>query len=283
MIAKELMLTNRSMPRAVVIPELAYPDVSEAVKWLCHVFGFRQRLIIGNHRVQLLVGKDGAVVVVQSSAGDVQDARHSIMVRVPEVGEHHATSKHRGARILKPLADYPYGERQYTAQDLGGHIWTFSQSISDVDPAQWGGKLLADESRTMSSEMKPKKTNRGRIAPSAKADKPKTHDDYLVAVSDDKRAALEKLRKSIKAAAPEAEECISYQLPAFRLNGKLLVAYGAAANHCAFYPGSTLQAIKNELKDYDTSKGTIRFPPKSPLPPALVRKLVKLRIAEKGG
>jgi hypothetical protein len=105
MIAKELMLTNRSMPRAVVIPELAYPDVSEAVKWLCHVFGFRQRLIIGNHRVQLLVGKDGAVVVVQSSAGDVQDARHSIMVRVPEVGEHHATSKHRGARILKPLAD----------------------------------------------------------------------------------------------------------------------------------------------------------------------------------
>jgi uncharacterized glyoxalase superfamily protein PhnB len=136
------MLTNRSMPRAVVIPELAYPDVGEAVKWLCHVFGFRQRLIIANHRVQLLVGKDGAVVVVQSSAGDGQDSRHSIMVRVPEVREHYATSKHRGATILKPLADYPYGERQYTAQDLGGHIWTFSQSISDVDPAQWGGEPL---------------------------------------------------------------------------------------------------------------------------------------------
>ncbi len=135
----------------------------------------------------------------------------------------------------------------------------------------------------LSSEMKTKKTNRGQIAPSAKADKPKTHDDYLVVVSDDKRAALEKLRKSIKAAAPEAEECVSYQLPAFRLNGKLLVAYGAAANHCAFYPGSTLQAIKDELKDYDTSKGTIRFPANRPLPPPLVRKLVKLRIAEKGG
>src|SRR6266550_1026508 len=136
------------MPQAVVIPELAYSDVNKAVKWLCHVFGFRQRLIIGNHRVQLLVGRDGAVVVVQSSAGEVQDARHSIIVRVPEVRGHHATSTNRGARILKPLADYPYGERQYTAQDLGGHIRTFSQSISDVDPARWGGKLLADESGT---------------------------------------------------------------------------------------------------------------------------------------
>ena len=99
-------------------------------------------------------------------------------------------------------------------------------------------------------------------------------------MSPDKRTALEALRKSIKAAAPKAEECISYQLPAFRLNGKLLVAYGAAANHCAFYPGSVVQAMKDELKDYDTSKGTIRFPANKPLPPALVRKLIKLRIAK---
>ena len=84
----------------------------------------------------------------------------------------------------------------------------------------------------------------------------------------------------IKVAAPKAEECISYQLPAFRLNGKLLVAYGAAANHCAFYPGSVLEAIKSELKDYDTSNGTIRFPASRPLPATLVRKLVKLRIAK---
>jgi len=131
--------------------------------------------------------------------------------------------------------------------------------------------------------MKPKKTSRGHCAAPAKADKPKTPDDYLAAVSADKRAALEKLRKTIKAAAPEAEECISYQLPAFRLNGKLLVAYGAAANHCAFYPGSVVEAIKDELKDYDTSKGTIRFPANGTLPPALVRKLVKLRIAKNAG
>ena len=128
--------------------------------------------------------------------------------------------------------------------------------------------------------MKRKKTRSS--ATRARASKPKTHDDYLAVVTADKQAALEKLREAIKAAAPKAEECISYQLPAFRFNGKFLVAYGAGANHCAFYPGSVVQALKKELKGYDTSKGAIRFPANKPLPAALVRKLVKLRIAEKG-
>jgi uncharacterized protein YdhG (YjbR/CyaY superfamily) len=110
--------------------------------------------------------------------------------------------------------------------------------------------------------------------------KPKTPDDYLAALSADKRAALEALRKAIRAAVPKAEECISYGVPAFRLNGKFLVAYGAATNHCAFYPGSVVQALKEELSNYDTSKGTIRFPADKPLPATLVRKLVKLRIAK---
>lgn len=114
------------------------------------------------------------------------------------------------------------------------------------------------------------------------AAKPKTPDAYLAAVSADKRAALETLRKNIKAAAPEAEECISYGVPAFRLNGKFLVAYAAAKNHCAFYPGAVIATLK-ELKNYDTSKGTIRFPADKPLPTALVRKLVKRRIAKIGG
>ena len=131
--------------------------------------------------------------------------------------------------------------------------------------------------------MKAKKKARGRTAtPQTRATKPTTTDEYLAAVSEDKRAALEKLRKSIQAAAPGAEECISYQLPAFRLNGKLLVAYGAAAKHCAFYPGSVIEALQDELKGYDTSKGTIRFPAERPLPSSLVRKLVKLRIAKSG-
>jgi len=111
--------------------------------------------------------------------------------------------------------------------------------------------------------------------------KPKTIDEYLAALSEDKRAALEKLRKAIKAAVPKAEECISYQVPSFRLNGRMLVSFGAAAKHCAFYPGAyPVAALKVELKKYDTSTGTIRFAPDKPLPPALVRKLVKARIAE---
>jgi uncharacterized protein YdhG (YjbR/CyaY superfamily) len=104
----------------------------------------------------------------------------------------------------------------------------------------------------------------------------------LLAVTEDKRAALQKLRKAIKRAAPKAEECISYQVPAFRLNGKFLVAYGAAKNHCAFYPGTTIKALKDNLKGYDTGKGTIRFSADKSLPAALVRKLVRLRIEGRG-
>ncbi len=113
------------------------------------------------------------------------------------------------------------------------------------------------------------------------AAKPRTIDEYLAALSDDTRAALEKLRKIIRAAAPKAEECISYQIAAFRLNG-MLVGFGATASHCAFYlmSGSMVEACKDELKNYDTSKGTIRFQADKPLPAALVRKLVKARMAE---
>jgi uncharacterized protein YdhG (YjbR/CyaY superfamily) len=113
------------------------------------------------------------------------------------------------------------------------------------------------------------------------AAKPKNIDEYLAALSDDKRAALEKLRKTIRAAAPKAQECISYGIPAFRQD-RMLVGFGAAANHCAFYPMSaaTVAAHKEELAGYDTSKATIRFQPAKPLPAALVRKLVKARLAE---
>jgi uncharacterized protein YdhG (YjbR/CyaY superfamily) len=104
-------------------------------------------------------------------------------------------------------------------------------------------------------------------------------DEYLSAVSADKRAALQKLRKSIQAAAPRAEECISYRLPAFRLEGRMLVWFGAAANHCSFYPGAVVDDFKDDLEAYETSKGTVRFQPDHPLPTSLVRKLVKARIA----
>ena len=107
---------------------------------------------------------------------------------------------------------------------------------------------------------------------------PKTINAYLARIDRDKRAALQKLRKDIRAAAPRAEECISYQMPAFRLDGKMLVWFGAAANHCSFFPGATVSAFKKDLKAYKTSKGTIRFDPAYPLPSRLVRKIVKARI-----
>jgi uncharacterized protein YdhG (YjbR/CyaY superfamily) len=109
-----------------------------------------------------------------------------------------------------------------------------------------------------------------------------THDAYLAVLSDEKRAALRRLRTAILSAAPGAQECISYQLAAFRLGGKMLVAMGASENHCAFYLMSStlLDDFDDELAGYDTSKGTIRFQPAKPLPNSLVRKLVKARIAE---
>jgi uncharacterized protein YdhG (YjbR/CyaY superfamily) len=111
--------------------------------------------------------------------------------------------------------------------------------------------------------------------------KPQTIDEYLAPLSNEKRGALERLRRAIRSAAPKAQECISYEIPAFRIDGRLLVAFGAAANHCAFYPGAyPIKAHKGELEAYGTSKGTIRFPVRSPLPAKLVRKLVKARISE---
>jgi uncharacterized protein YdhG (YjbR/CyaY superfamily) len=110
---------------------------------------------------------------------------------------------------------------------------------------------------------------------------PETIDEYLDGLPADKRAALEKLRKTIRTAAPKAEECISYQIPAFRQNG-MLVGFGATANHCAFYPmnSTTIEAHKKDLTNFKTSKGTIQFQPEKPLPASLVRKLVKARLAE---
>ncbi len=107
--------------------------------------------------------------------------------------------------------------------------------------------------------------------------RPATVDEYLASLSPDKRAALRRLRKAIKTAAPTAEEYISYRLPAFRLEGRMLVGFGAAEHHCAFYllSSTVVGAHKEDLKNYDTSTGAIRFQADKPLPAALVRKLVK--------
>jgi len=112
--------------------------------------------------------------------------------------------------------------------------------------------------------------------------RPRTIDEYLAGLDAGSRAALRKVRRAIHAAAPKAEECISYGMPAFRLNGKLIAGFRAAANHCSFHPmsGVTVATLRAELAKYDTSPGTIRFSPRAPLPATLVRQLVKARIAE---
>jgi len=108
-------------------------------------------------------------------------------------------------------------------------------------------------------------------------------DAYLADVPGDARAVLERLRKTIRAAAgPEAQEGFSYGIPAFKLHGRPLVAYAALKNHCSFFPMSpaVIEAHAKELSDYETAKGTIRFTADKPLPSTLVRKLVKARAAE---
>ncbi len=130
------MLSNRSMPRSTVLPELAYPKIGEAIERLCEAFGFTVRIRMGDHRAQLNVG-DGAVILIETE-GNVS-LRTSVMVRVEGVDAHYEHARRRGVQIVREPTDYPYGERQYNAEDFAGHHWCFSQSIADVDPKDWGG------------------------------------------------------------------------------------------------------------------------------------------------
>jgi uncharacterized glyoxalase superfamily protein PhnB len=133
------MLVNRSVPRCTVVPVLAYPDVEAASIWLCEAFGFTLRIAMGSHRAQLNVG-DCAVVLSEQVETLLQwDLAHSVLVRVDDLNRHYDRAREYGVEIMRTPADYPYGERQYTAKDLVGRHWTFSQSIADVAPEDWGG------------------------------------------------------------------------------------------------------------------------------------------------
>jgi len=109
-----------------------------------------------------------------------------------------------------------------------------------------------------------------------------TVDDYLAKLPEDRRAALEELRRRIKAVAPEATETISYQIPTFKHQGRMLVGFGATQNHCTFFLMSTsvMDAFKDDLRDYKIGKGSIQFQAGKPLPAELVKKLVMARIVE---
>lgn len=136
------------MPAAVVIPVLHYPDAPGAAAWLCAAFGFTQHLRIGVHRVQLAVGQ-GAVVIAQGAGPGANSGAvtHSTMVRVANVDQHFERARNAGAHILARPASFPYGERQYSAVDQAGHVWTFSQSEFRIDPSAWGGQLVSTSSR----------------------------------------------------------------------------------------------------------------------------------------
>jgi uncharacterized protein YdhG (YjbR/CyaY superfamily) len=110
---------------------------------------------------------------------------------------------------------------------------------------------------------------------------PKNINEYLAGIPEPARSTLNKIRAAIRSAAPrEATETISYRMPAFRYKG-VLVWFAAFSNHCSFFPSAAvIKAFKNELKGFATSKGTIHFPTDKPLPAALVKKMVKLRVAQ---
>ena len=147
------MRRNRSVPSASVIPILPYPDVREATEWLCRVFGFVERLRIAAHRAQLDIGDGGAMIVAEYIDRTRRPERgadhisHQIMVRIDDVALHLARAVREGAEILQPPTDHPFGERQYVVRDVGGHRWTFSQTLADTHPNEWGDaevQLLAD-------------------------------------------------------------------------------------------------------------------------------------------
>jgi len=134
------------MPPGTFVPELGYADVSATAAWLRDAFGFAERLRIADHRIQMTFGDSSIVVIEGPRNPDAAHATtHSVMVHVDDVDRHFERARRAGAKIVRMPTDYPYGERQYTAEDPGGHRWTFSQTIADVHPREWGGDLIEDE------------------------------------------------------------------------------------------------------------------------------------------
>lgn len=208
----------------------------------------------------------------------------------------------------------PKATQKYVHHHNDGTVWAKGQTIDGVATGAWewfrkdGTRLRSGSFENgeqvgewttydragsvlkvtkMKAKGAAKSTSKSRRMPEPKSPKSSKSkggeiDRYLAKLSDEQRAALETLRKRIVAAAPKAEECISYQLPAFRLDGKVLVLFGARPGFCTFFPGSgtAVAAHARELAGFSTSKGAIRFGPKAPPSAALVRKIVKYRIAE---
>jgi uncharacterized glyoxalase superfamily protein PhnB len=142
------MLTNRSAPPATVTPVLVYPDVRAAVAWLESVFGFEEKVRIGDgHRAQMRVGVDGSIVVAEAGGDKAPPTdgvvTHLIKVRVPDVDEAFARASDNGGRVVEELNTHVYGERSGVIEDLAGHRWELTQTITDTAPEEWGGVSIA--------------------------------------------------------------------------------------------------------------------------------------------
>ena len=137
------MIENLSAPPGPIIPRLIYRDVGKAIDWLRGAFGFTERLRTSpepdgtTHHAQLAVG-GGSIILTGQPAADPNEFVPTMMVHVDNVDEHFDRAKQFGARILRPPASHPFGERQYAAEDLEGYRWVFSQSVADVQPEAWG-------------------------------------------------------------------------------------------------------------------------------------------------
>ena len=152
-------MVNRSAPCGTIVPSLIYHDLAKAIDWLCDVFGFIERLRAAGEdgkitHAQLAIGQGGVILgaprVGQGFASPdsaqfrpprPNELSQTLSVHVEDVDRHYKRARQRGARILQPPMTHPFGERQYTAEDLDGHRWTFSQSVADVKPEEWGAKV----------------------------------------------------------------------------------------------------------------------------------------------
>ena len=152
------MAVNRSAAPGPVVPTLVYADIAEAIEWLCNTFGFTERFRYGPEETPagafLNVGAGGSIGLTVGRAGQSPawqdrarlrpprsgEVTHSVGVHVDDVDAHHERASRCHARILSSPETYPFGERQYTVEDLAGHRWTFTQSVQDVAVSAWGGR-----------------------------------------------------------------------------------------------------------------------------------------------
>jgi uncharacterized glyoxalase superfamily protein PhnB len=139
--AEVAAMRNRSAPPCIVIPVVAYPDVEAAANWLSAAFGFRVRLRIGSHRIQLWFG-EACLIVGEQGENKQWSTKSSTLLRVEDVDAVCARARAQGARVVYEPETHVYGERQATLEDFAGHRWTLTQTVSNVDPAAWGGEAV---------------------------------------------------------------------------------------------------------------------------------------------